>query len=175
MPYISLSFFSMKLEIIFIDFNRPGDLAAFVRVEVMVTFLRHTADQKKKILCYLKPQLLLVAYRRQSKTSLSCNQGFWFSGKWLCLQYPLFSSWVVLQMTRNVTLCLCTEGPFPHRLETLSHPWTVSSPARPVDGLTSLPHLHSSLQDKSIASSIPFTALWCLSYLLVNPLSLPRL
>lgn len=38
----------MKLEIIFIDFNRPGDLAAFVRVEVMVTFLRHTADKKKK-------------------------------------------------------------------------------------------------------------------------------
>lgn len=38
----------MKLKIIFIDFNRPGDLAAFVRVEVRVTFLRHTADQNIK-------------------------------------------------------------------------------------------------------------------------------
>lgn len=83
-------FFSMKLKIIFIDLNRPGDLAAFVRVEVSVTFLRYTAD--KKILCYLKPQLLLMVYRRKSKTPLSCNQGFWFSGKWLCLQHPLFSS-----------------------------------------------------------------------------------
>lgn len=170
-------FFSTKLKIIFIDLNRPGNLAAFVRVEVSVTFLRHTADKKqnKKKLCYLKSQLFLIAYRRKSKTPLSWNQGFWFSGKWLCPQHPLFSSWVVLQMTQNVTVCLCTEGPFPLCLDNSFSPLNCYSPVRPADGLTSLPHLHSSLQDKKIASSIPFTGLWCLSYLLTNSLSFPRL